>query len=51
MLRLILSACENGLSKVGRHNVPQMFVGEHHVGGFDYMIALEHAGSRDALLG
>lgn len=27
-----------------RHTVPQIFVGEHHVGGFDDMLALDRAG-------
>ncbi len=34
----------------GRRTVPQIFVGETHVGGFDDLNALERAGKLDALL-
>lgn len=34
----------------GRHTVPQVFVGETHVGGYDDLEALERAGKLDALL-
>ena len=34
----------------GRSTVPQIFVGERHVGGFDDLAALERAGELDALL-
>ena len=34
----------------GRHTVPQIFVGETHVGGFDDLSALERAGKLDGLL-
>ncbi|MEM6464911.1 MAG: glutaredoxin 3 [Pseudomonadota bacterium] len=34
----------------GRHTVPQIFIGETHVGGFDDINALERAGKLDALL-
>lgn len=34
----------------GRHTVPQIFVGDHHVGGCDDLIALERAGRLDPLL-
>ena len=34
----------------GRGTVPQIFVGERHVGGFDDLAALERAGELDALL-
>ncbi|MBA3325536.1 MAG: glutaredoxin 3 [Rhodobacteraceae bacterium] len=34
----------------GGRTVPQIFVGETHVGGFDEMNALERAGRLDALL-
>jgi glutaredoxin 3 len=30
--------------------VPQIFVGDRHVGGFDDLAALEHAGELDAIL-
>ena len=34
----------------GRTSVPQIFIGETHVGGSDDLHALEHAGKLDALL-
>ncbi len=34
----------------GRHTVPQIFIGETHVGGFDDLAALERAGKLDPLL-
>ena len=34
----------------GGRTVPQIFIGETHVGGFDDMNALERAGRLDALL-
>ncbi|WP_372425087.1 glutaredoxin 3 [Salinarimonas chemoclinalis] len=34
----------------GRTTVPQVFVGETHVGGFDDLSALDRAGSLDPLL-
>lgn len=34
----------------GRHTVPQIFVGEVHVGGSDELHALERAGKLDPLL-
>ncbi len=34
----------------GRHTVPQIFVGETHVGGCDDLYALERAGKLDTLL-
>ena len=34
----------------GRHTVPQIFVGEHHVGGCDELYALERAGKLAPLL-
>jgi len=34
----------------GRHTVPQIFIGEAHVGGCDDLYALERAGKLDALL-
>ena len=35
----------------GRRTVPQIFVGDTHVGGFDEMAALERRGKLDPLLG
>ena len=34
----------------GRRTVPQIFIGETHVGGFDDLYALDKAGQLDALL-
>ena len=34
----------------GRHTVPQIFVGETHVGGCDELYALEREGKLDPLL-
>ncbi len=34
----------------GRHTVPQIFIGEIHVGGYDDLAALERAGKLDPLL-
>jgi glutaredoxin 3 len=31
--------------------VPQIFIGDHHVGGSDDLLALEKEGKLDALLG
>lgn len=35
----------------GRHTVPQIFIGDTHVGGFDDLQALDMAGELDPLLG
>jgi glutaredoxin 3 len=37
-------------SRSGRRTVPQIFIGDHHVGGCDDLLALEAAGKLDALL-
>ncbi|MET3928086.1 glutaredoxin 3 [Devosia sp. 2618] len=34
----------------GRRTVPQIFIGETHVGGYDDMAALDRQGELDALL-
>lgn len=34
----------------GRRTVPQIFIGETHVGGYDDMAALDRAGELDELL-
>ena len=34
----------------GRHTVPRIFIGEHHVGGCDELYALERAGDLTPLL-
>ncbi len=38
------------MDRSGRRTVPQIFIGDHHVGGFDDLQALESAGELDALL-
>ena len=38
------------IERSGRRTVPQIFVGERHVGGFDDLDALERAGQLDRLL-
>ena len=38
-------------SRSGRGTVPQIFIGDHHVGGSDDLLALEEAGKLDGLLG
>lgn len=38
------------MTLTGRRTVPQIFIGERHVGGFDDLAALERAGELDALL-
>lgn len=35
----------------GRRTVPQIFIGERHIGGFDELAALDRKGELDALLG
>jgi glutaredoxin 3 len=35
----------------GRRTVPQIFIGDRHVGGFDELYALDKAGELDKLLG
>ena len=36
--------------KSGRRSVPQIFIGDHHVGGFDELDALNRSGELDTLL-
>lgn len=38
------------ISRTGRRTVPQIFIGDFHVGGFDDLNALERAGDLDRLL-
>lgn len=38
------------MEKTGRRTVPQIYVGDTHVGGFDDLSALDRAGKLDALL-
>ena len=43
-------AREAMMAKARRTSVPQIFVGDVHVGGYDDMMALHRAGKLDALL-
>jgi glutaredoxin 3 len=39
------------ISRSGRRTVPQIFIGDQHVGGSDDLAALEAAGKLDPMLG
>jgi thioredoxin reductase (NADPH) len=39
------------IERSGRRTVPQIWIGERHVGGFDDLSALDHSGELDRLLG
>lgn len=41
---------EEMMRNTGRRTVPQIYLGDTHVGGFDELAALEHAGKLDSLL-
>ena len=41
---------EEMMSRTGRRTVPQIYIGDRHVGGFDDLAALDHAGGLDPLL-
>ena len=41
---------EKMVARTGRTSVPQIFVGDVHVGGYDDMIALHRAGKLEPLL-
>ncbi|MEK9895154.1 MAG: glutaredoxin 3 [Burkholderiaceae bacterium] len=43
-------AREAMMSHTGRRTVPQIFIGEHHVGGHDDLVALDRAGELMPLL-
>jgi glutaredoxin 3 len=38
------------IEKTGRRTVPQIYIGNVHVGGYDDLVALERAGRLDPLL-
>jgi len=38
------------MKKTGRHTVPQIYIDDYHVGGYDDLSALDRAGKLDALL-
>lgn len=39
------------MKKAGRTSVPQIFIGDHHVGGYDDLAAMDRAGDLDPMLG
>ncbi|MDZ4253743.1 MAG: glutaredoxin 3 [Sulfuritalea sp.] len=41
---------EEMMQKTGRRTVPQIYIGETHVGGCDELYELEHQGKLDSLL-
>jgi len=45
------AARDEMIAKSGRRTVPQIWIGDRHVGGFDELAALEDAGELDPLLG
>jgi glutaredoxin 3 len=38
------------MERTGRRTVPQIYVGDTHVGGYDDLVALDRAGGLDPLL-
>ncbi|MBI5435634.1 MAG: glutaredoxin 3 [Nitrosomonadales bacterium] len=38
------------MQKTGQRTVPQIYIGTHHVGGYDDLAALEHSGELIGLL-
>ncbi len=38
------------MARSGRNTLPQIFIGERHIGGYDDLAALEHDGLLDAML-
>ncbi len=38
------------MERTGRRTVPQIYIGETHVGGYEELAALDQAGKLDALL-
>lgn len=41
---------ETMMARTGRRTVPQIYIGDTHVGGFDDLAALDRAGGLDPLL-
>lgn len=41
---------EEMMQKTGRRTVPQIYIGQTHVGGYDDLAALDRAGKLDPLL-
>ncbi len=46
-----LSLRQQMMQKSGRRTVPQIWIGDIHVGGCDELVALERSGELDPLLG
>ena len=38
------------MERTGRRTVPQIFIGDRHIGGYDDLAALEHSGELNKLL-
>jgi glutaredoxin 3 len=38
------------VQRTGRRSVPQIFIGDQHIGGFEEMAELDHKGELDPLL-
>src|SRR5664279_548998 len=38
------------MQKTGRRTVPQIYIGDRHIGGFDDLVVLDRAGELDPLL-
>ena len=38
------------MARTGRRTVPQIYIGDDHVGGYDDLVALDRAGRLDPLL-
>jgi glutaredoxin 3 len=51
-IRIDLDASQRDkmIEKTGRRTVPQIFIGEKHVGGFDDLAALDRTGGLEPLL-
>lgn len=51
-IRIDLDAAKRNemMERTGRRTVPQIYIGEKHIGGFDDLSALDRAGGLDALL-
>ena len=51
-IRVDLDPARRGemMRRPGRRTVPQIYIGDRHVGGFDDLAALDHAGRLDELL-
>jgi glutaredoxin 3 len=41
---------EEMMSRTGRRTVPQIYIGDRHIGGYDDLAALDRAGGLDSLL-